>query len=222
MIFEKKLPISVFIITKDEEERITYALESVVSWVDEIIVIDSGSKDKTLEIASKYGAKIHYHEWQGFGQQKIYGESLCANDWVLNIDADEEITEEVRENIFSIFENLDPKYAAYKMYWKMLFLGQKSPPKYGVTSNFIRLYNKQKAGFRNSSIHDSVILKPDFTSLEIGEIKGFVNHRFFKNLKHWADKINIYSTMQAQEWLEKKRPKPSLRIIIEPFFELLK
>src|SRR6185295_8481625 len=95
----------VFIITKDEEERLHFAINSVKDWVDEVIVIDSGSQDKTLEIARELGAKVTSHEWRGFGQQKIFGEGLCKNKWVLNIDADEEITEEVKQNIIKLLDN---------------------------------------------------------------------------------------------------------------------
>jgi glycosyltransferase involved in cell wall biosynthesis len=101
------LPVSVFIITRDEEERLHFAINSVKGWVDEVLVIDSGSTDKTCEIAEKLGAKVTYNEWKGYGQQKIFGENLCRNKWVLNIDADEEITDEVKNNIlnYSIAEN---------------------------------------------------------------------------------------------------------------------
>jgi glycosyltransferase involved in cell wall biosynthesis len=215
-----KLPISVFIICKDEEERIEYALKSVEAWVDEIVVIDSGSVDKTLEIAKKYTSEIYFNQWQGFGAQKIYGETKCKNNWILNIDADEEITEEVKNNIFKLFENgKTPSESAFKMHWKMLFLTQKFAPKYGVTSSFIRLYNKQKAGFRDSTIHDSVVVKD---SGNIGEILGYVNHRCFKSLRHWADKINYYSSLQAEEWVAKGRRKPSIRIVLEPVFAFFK
>ena len=215
-----KLPISVFIIARDEEERISFALNSVKDWVDEIIVVDSGSTDKTTEIAKNAGAKVVFNEWKGFGAQKIFGENLCKNKWVLNIDADEEISETVKQNIFKLFEDgKEPDEAMFKMYWKMLFLTQETPPEIGVTSSFVRLYNKDKAGFRDSTIHDSVVLKGDY---KIGEIEGYVNHRCFKSLKHWADKINVYSTMQAEEWFAKGRSKPSLRIVFEPFFAFFK
>jgi glycosyltransferase involved in cell wall biosynthesis len=214
------IPVSVFIITKNEEERLGFAINSVKGWVDEIIVIDSGSTDRTIEIADGLGAKVVFHEWNGFGPQKIFGEGLCRNDWILNIDADEEITETVKNNIIALFEDGRlPGEAAFRMHWKMLFLTQQKPPELGVTGSFIRLYDKHRAGFRDSTIHDSVILKSDHA---IGEIEGYVNHRCFKSLKHWADKINLYSTMQAEEWVGKNRKKPSLRIVFEPFFAFFK
>lgn len=213
------LPVSVFIITRDEEERLHFAINSVKGWVDEVLVIDSGSTDKTCEIAEKLGAKVTYNEWKGYGQQKIFGENLCRNKWVLNIDADEEITDEVKNNISKLFDSGEPAEAAFNMKWKMLFLTQKKAPTYGVTGNFIRLYNKEKAGFRDSTIHDSVILKGEGIT---GNIEGYVNHRCFKSLKHWADKINSYSTMQAEEWVSKNRSCPGIRIIFEPFLAFFK
>jgi len=214
-----KLPISVFIITKDEEERLHFAINSVKDWVDEVIVVDSGSSDRTLEIAKELGSKTFYNDWKGFGAQKIFGENLCKNKWILNIDADEEITPAVKNNIQKLFENGEPDEVAFKMFWKMLFLHQKTPPKIGVTSSFIRLYNKEKAGFRDSTIHDSVVLK---STGNVGVIKGYVNHRCFKSLKHWSDKINLYSTLQAEEWFAKKRKKPTVRIVFEPFLAFFK
>ncbi len=215
-----KLPISVFIITKDEEERLSYAINSVRDWVDEILVIDSGSSDSTVSLAEKLGARVMYNEWKGFGAQKIFGENQCRNKWILNIDADEEITEEVKANIFKVFENGEPTEAAFNMHWKMLFLTQSKAPDIGVTSNFIRLYNKEKAGFRDSTIHDSVVIKQSGGSL--GEIEGYVNHRCFKSLKHWADKINYYTTLQAEEWVAKGRKAPGVRIVIEPILAFFK
>ena len=98
-----KLPISVFIITKNEEERLVAALESVQDLADEIIIVDSGSTDNTLELAKQYTKKITYKKWEGFGQQKSYAESLCKNDWILNIDADEIVTNELALEIRALF-----------------------------------------------------------------------------------------------------------------------
>jgi glycosyltransferase involved in cell wall biosynthesis len=221
----QKLPISVFIIAKNEEERISFAINSVINWVEEVIVIDSGSSDNTVELSKKLGAIVEYNEWRGYGQQKIFGESLCKNDWILNIDADEEISTELKDNIFKIFEkgltNIDE--AGFEIKWKMIFLHQQKPPLFATGGQVLRLYNKRFAGFRDSTIHDSVILKDGFKDKKIGFIKGNINHRCFKSLKHWIDKVNFYTTAQAKEWVEKGRKPPSLlRIMFEPSFSFLK
>lgn len=215
-----KLPISVFIIAKDEEERLPKAIASVKDWVYEIIVIDSGSTDKTVEIASSMGAVVIFNKFEGFGQQKIFGEQRCKNDWILNIDADEEISVELKDEITQLFKTgKQGKYAAYKMKWEMVFFAQKNPPMFGVGSNFVRLYNKQKAGFNNSAVHDSVIVKQ---GENLGQLSNIVYHRCFKSMKHWADKINHYTTLQAEDFVSKGRKLSKIRIIFEPLFAFFK
>jgi glycosyltransferase involved in cell wall biosynthesis len=89
---------------------------SIKGLVEEIIVIDSGSTDATIEIAKSLGAKTIYNPWEGYVKQKSFGESLCKNQWILNIDADEEVSKELREEIDFIFSSqLQDKYKAYKI-----------------------------------------------------------------------------------------------------------
>lgn len=213
-----KLPISVFIIAKDEADRIEKPIRSVIDWVDQVIVVDSGSEDDTVEVAKSLGAETTFHAWEGYGQQKIFAEGLCAHDWILNLDADEEVTPELANIIKKLFEKGEPKHAAFRLRWQMLFPGEEKPkalaPKYG----FIRLYNKQHAGFRNSSVHDSVEIHQG----TVGEVGGIVLHRCFRGLEHWTRKINYYSTMQAEDYIAKGRKPYALRIILEPFLSFLK
>ncbi len=215
----KKLPISVFIIAKDEADRITKPIESVRDWVSEVIVIDSGSSDATVEVSRKLGANVVFHQWEGYGQQKIYGESLCQQKWILNLDADEEVTPQLRDNIMVLFEgDKEPEPSAYKMRWKMCFYLEDKPPTLAPGSGFVRFYNKEKAGFRDSAVHDSVVVWEG----SLGTLDGLVYHRCFKHLEHWCGKINSYSSMQAVDYVEKGRKVSALRLICEPFFAFFK
>jgi glycosyltransferase involved in cell wall biosynthesis len=216
-----KLPITLTVITKNEAERVPFTLQSVVGLVDEIIVIDSGSTDETIEIAKQFGAKVFTREWTGYGPQKIYAETLAKNKWILNLDADESLTPDLKEEIRNLFKLGEPEKVAYNMNRYLVFIGQKKASLFVKEGKMLRLYNKEKAGFRDSRVHDSVVLKDQ--SGKIGELKNKAIHRCFKSYYHWIEKMNDYTQEQALDWVERGRKKPSaLRLIFEPIFAFLK
>jgi len=216
----QKLPISVFIIAKDEEDRIPYSIKSVIDWVDEVIVIDSGSSDDTVKVAKSLGAKTIFNKWPGYGQQKIFGEQQCKNNWLLNIDADEEITKSLRDEIITLFANGSPApQNAYKLKCKLMFMHQNKPSRFAHINAPIRLYNKATASFRDSTVHDAVIPTAD---VQVHKLVNIINHRSFRGLHHMIEKSNKYTTMLAQD-LYKKGKKPSImRLLFEPLTMFLK
>ena len=110
------IPISVFIITKNEEDRIEKVINAVKNFADEILVIDSGSIDKTVELSQSAGAQFYFNQWNGYGQQKIFGEQKCRNNWILNIDADEEVSPELSQEIINIFgQKIDDIFFIFSM-----------------------------------------------------------------------------------------------------------
>ncbi len=122
------LPISCFIIAKNEEARIGSCIASVIDWVDEVIVVDSGSSDRTVDIARQAGAKVVYKEWLGFGQQKRFGESLCRNPWVLNLDADEIAPPDLKHELRQIFNSNETEFAAYRLPVHIVYPGRETAP----------------------------------------------------------------------------------------------
>lgn len=216
---QEKLPISVFIIAKNEADRISKPILSVRDWVDEIIVIDSGSEDDTVNVSRNLGARVLFNEWKGYGQQKIFGEKQCRNNWILNLDADEEVGNELAVNIKTLFKDGNkPTGTAFKFKWKILFRFENKPPLLAPGGEFVRLYNKNYAGFRDSTIHDSVVVREG----RIGYIRGLVYHRCFRDLNHWVNKINFYSGMQAEDYVKNGRKVLSVRLVTEPFFAFIK
>jgi glycosyltransferase involved in cell wall biosynthesis len=214
------LPLSVFIICKNEADRIHYPIESTRGWVDEIIVVDSGSSDGTMERAKELGAdKVLYNEWKGYGPQKVYCETLCRNHWVLNLDADEAVSPALRTKIEALFAQGEPQNALYAINNVMVFPYETTPRRFSPSGYFVRLYRRDSAGFKDSLVHDSVVAKVPLPTIRIEEP---VHHYGFRNYHHMIAKMNAYSDMQAEDMFQRRRKISSLRIFAEPFFAFFK
>lgn len=215
-----QIPLSVFIITKNEADRIADVIKAVKRIADEILVIDSGSSDETCEIAATQGAKVVFNEWRGYGQQKIFGENLCRNKWILNIDADEEVSPELAEEIKDLFaRNGQEKFHGFRVRIANKFRFEKKPKCLAFSYNQLRLYNRDFGGFKNSTVHDSVEMKD---SAKIGQLGNIIYHQSFRSYSHWIEKINSYSQMQAQDAYAKGKCPSALKVFLTPFFAFLK
>lgn len=215
-----RLPISVFIITKNESDRISTAIHSVIDWVDEVIVIDSGSTDDTVSVATFLGAKVLYNEWEGYGLQKQFGEDECENDWLLNIDADEEVTPELAEEIKALFADGDPECSGYIMDVRDLLPNEKKLALLAHTNPCLRLYNRDKGRFSESPVHDSVIMKENEP---VGKLNAIILHRSFRSIAHAIEKMNSYTSAQANNLKSKgKLPFAHTRLVFEFSFSFFK
>lgn len=205
------LPVSVFIIAKNEADRIPASILSVRDWVDEVIVIDSGSEDDTVAISQSLGARTDFRAWTGYGAQKVHGEALCRNDWILNIDADEAISPELAEEIRALFaQGGDAAVTAYRLPVLPLYPFQDGGHPWTVSNRPIRLYRKSRAGFNDSPVHDSVRVHAG----RVGELKGMLVHRSYRSLEHHVEKMNAYTSEQARDWLAKGRDPSGLTLLL--------
>jgi len=221
-ILTTKIPLSVFIITKNEADRILPIIDAVKNIADEILVIDSGSTDNTCEVAKQAGAKVIFNEWKGYGQQKIFGENQCRNDWILNIDADEEVSQELALELSTIFQNnRHLNYQGFHVKIVNKFRFEKKPHPFAYYYNQLRLYNRNFAGFKNSSIHDSVEIK-NKNSAKIGQLKNIIYHQSFRSFEHWIEKINSYSSMQAKDAFAKGKNISWAKIFLTPVLAFFK
>ena len=212
------LPVSVFIIAKNEADRIGLTIHSVKEWVDEVIVVDSGSQDDTVAVSEALGARVVFREWSGYGPQKVYSEHLCRNDWVLNLDADEEISPGLATEIRAIFDRGQPACVAYTLPILPLYPFQESGHRWTAFHHPVRLYRRKFAGFKDSPVHDSVIVHEG----RVGHLKGMVIHRSFRSLSHHVDKANFSSTARAQDLFRKGRNPSGLILLLIPFLAFLK
>jgi glycosyltransferase involved in cell wall biosynthesis len=215
-----RIPLSVFIIARDEADRIVPVIKSVIEWVHEVIVIDSGSTDDTVKVSKEAGATVVFNEWNGYGPQKVYGETLCSQKWLLNIDADEEVSTALKHEIMALFENgKEPTHAGYHIPILITFPFDDGPRPFAPSNDPVRLYDRNKAGFKAELVHDSVVIKDGFSS---GKLKKHISHRCFRSHHHAVQKINRYSSMQAQDMLTKGRRPSTFRLLTEPVTAFLK
>lgn len=218
-MLKEKIPISVFIITKNEADRLPRAINSVKEWVEEVIVVDSGSTDNTVVVARELGARVMHQDWKGYGEQKSFGEAQCSQKWILNIDADEEVTYSLKNEIIKIFlERKNDQVSAYKLQVKATRIFTHSVPVCGPRTICVRLYDRTKAGFSCNAVHDSVLVREGV----IGALKGILKHYSFRSYTHALQKIESYSTAQALDMYDKGRKPSDIRIVFEPVLAFFK
>lgn len=203
--------ISCVIITLNEEENIRKTLEAV-SWCDEIIVVDSGSEDKTIDICKEFDCKIFNREFKGYGGQKSYAVSLAKNNWILNIDADEVVSVNLKNEIESIFSKDEINYNGFCLPRSLVFLGKRF--KYGRESKeyHLRLFNRKFGNFNSNKIHEKVELNGSTVKL-----KGILYHYSYSSIDQYFEKFNSYTTKSAQILFDAGKNGRSAAVIIFGF-----
>lgn len=186
-------PVSCFIIAKNEADRIARAIESVRGLVDEVIVVDSGSSDGTQALAEGLGARVIHNDWQGYGPQKRFAEDQCRNDWLLNLDADEWLSEELRAEIRALLSTPAMPATTFKMRVTIVYPHRERPAPFADSTICLRLYDRRVARFSASPVFDNVPEQPDTLSL-----KGRVYHRSFRGLADVVRKELAYFELQAK------------------------
>ncbi len=194
---------SVIIITKNEAMNIRPCLESV-AWADEIIVVDSGSTDDTVAICKELGAQVYVHDWPGFGPQKNRALSYAKNEWVLSIDADECVTDELCAEIDAAMNNAGDR-AAFRMPRLSRFCGRYMRHSGWYPDYVARLFRRGTARFSDDLVHEQLVV--DGT---VGTLNNHLLHNSFHNLEQLLAKMNQYSTAGAQ-MLHQKNKTASLR-----------
>lgn len=212
------IKLSCYIITFNEEKRLARTLNKIKLVADEIIVVDSGSVDSTVEIAKKCGAKVIFNEWETYCKQKSFAENQCSNDWVLMLDADEVLSDELVKEIKSFKKN--PEYNAYRLKIVDMFPMDVKPSRFANTFNPVRLYNKHCAYMPKDKMNKDRVKVND--GVEIGQMEGFVHHYSVISIEDLITKFNKHST-ELQKTLEKEgRGFSVFRLIIEYPYQFLR
>ena len=201
--------LSVTIITLNEADHIAAAIDSA-SCADEVIVVDSGSTDGTVEIARSKGALVSTREWTGYVDQKNHAAVLAANDWIFSLDADERITPALASELRSILAS-EPPMRGYRGPRVAFHLGR-----WIRTTDFYpdyqtRLYDRRAARWRGRYVHESVDVDGG-----VGHLKSELEHYSFRDLRDQLDRINHYSTLAARQMFEAGRRTGPLEIAAHP------
>lgn len=212
------MPISAVIICKNEEAHIERCLKSV-AWADEIVVYDSGSTDSTVNIAQKMGVKVHHGEWLGFGATKHEATKRASYDWILSIDADEEVSEKLKLEIQSKVSSLDTNQI-YRMPRLSYYLGQWIKHGGWYPDFQIRLFYRKTHQWNQAAIHEKV--EPlNGGQARIQNLDNCLHHYVFKNIEHQVQTNNRYSTLQAQTLFESGKSFSYFHLFTKPYVKFI-
>jgi glycosyltransferase involved in cell wall biosynthesis len=189
----KNIPLSIAIITKNEEKNIGACLQSI-SFASQIVVIDSGSTDKTLEIASAFGCETYQEKWHGFGPQKQLAIDKCREPWILVLDADERIPPQTAEAIKEIVTAQHVTEAGFSFPRKNYFQGRWIKHAGWWPDRIVRLFRKGTGSMTGVAVHEAVEVKG-----VVGKLNVPIEHFTESNLSKVIQKIDKYSTLGAQE-----------------------
>jgi glycosyltransferase involved in cell wall biosynthesis len=207
--------LSAYVLTLNEEDKIRDALASI-RWVDEIVVVDSCSVDRTVQICREFTEKIYQCEFDGFGRLRNHALELVTHDWVLSLDADERATPELRDEITKELQK--PSADAFFIPRKNLFLGRWI--KHGGWYPDYRqpqLFNKQRFRYREDLVHEGFE-----TSGQVSYLRSHVLQVPFRNLGQFLQKMSRYSTLMAQQMARNGRTFHTHQLLSHPLYAVVK
>ena len=208
------MPLSVTLITRDAAGQLADCLASV-AFADEIVVVDSGSTDDTVDLARRHGARVLRHEWLGFGPQKQFAVEAASNDWVLCVDADERVSPELRGQI--VAELKAPRGFVYAIPRRNRFLGRWLRHGEGYPDWSVRLFHRSHARWGSEPVHEKVVSRSP-----VLELSGDLLHDSAETLEKYLDKQNRYTSLQAEAMHAEGRRATALQLTISPVLRFFK
>jgi glycosyltransferase involved in cell wall biosynthesis len=208
-----KLPVTVTIITLNEEKNLPRAIKST-GWADEILVVDSGSTDNTVETAKALGARVIHNPWPGYGKQKNFAQSQAGNDWVLNIDADEEISEPLARQISEALSAVASGKSPARGFFfprKTFYLGRWIRHGGWYPNHLVRLANRKDARWTEPSVHEELKVN--------GEVRGLeepILHYTFSSIQDQILTNLQFSKLGFIELKKKGQRRSLVRLMLKP------
>ena len=203
------MKISATIITFNEERNLPRAIESL-RCADEVVVVDSGSTDRTVEIAEKLGARVIDSPWPGYAKQKNVAAEAACNDWILSLDADESLSEALEGEIWRLKKN-GPQFDAYTMPRLAQYLGRWIRHSGWYPDRKVRLYDRRKASWTGEYVHESVKVEGS-----LGHLESNLLHFTTESLSEHLRTMDRYTTLAAEQLLESGESVSFARLLFEP------
>ena len=209
--------VACIVITKNEEQNIADCLASA-RWADELIVVDAESADKTVELAHASGAKVFVRPWPGFGLQKNFGMAQASSDWILILDADERVTEELRDEVRACLDRWQPSApVACRIPRRNFFYGA-WVRRAGVYPDYqVRLFRRGSAQYNNVAVHENLLVEG-----AIGTLGGPLDHYTERRIQDHFKKFSLYTTLAAQEKAKRVRTVRWIDLAFRPLVVLVK
>lgn len=207
-------PISAVLIVRNAAAQLPACL-AALAFCDEIVAVDSGSGDDTLAVAQAHGARVVVHEWLGFGPQKQFAIEQARHDWVLCIDADERVSEDLRASIES--ELAAPRFHAYRFPRRNRFMGRYLQHGEGYPDWSLRLFDRRHARWSDDAVHEKVL-----TDAPIGELHGDLLHDSAETLESYLAKQDRYTTLAAEEAIGRGKRASLARQLLSPLVRFVK
>lgn len=204
-------------VCKNEQQNIGRTLRSLQGLTDDIVVLDNGSTDNTKEIIRERGARLVEESWQGFGKTKNKAIAFAKYDWVLSLDADEPIDEELKDSLLSVA--LDNDNEVFELKFKN-FLGSKYL-RFGEwgRDKHIRLFNRKRVRWNEAEVHEGLILPP---AVVVKKLRGFVIHHTAKDEMEFTDKMLKYALLNAEKYARQGKKSSWLNIYGASIFSFIK
>lgn len=206
------LPLSIFIIARNEADRLPRTIEAVRGLSDDIVVIDSGSTDDTVALAAGLGARVIHNDWPGYGPQKRFAEEQCRHPWLLNLDADEWVPPHLAEEIRALFSEGGPGADAYEIRIAEVFPGEAAPHPLAYALPPVRLYRRDRGRYSASPVHDRVDLAP---GAKVARLRGIVHHFSVRSIGDQIAKLNAYADQQVADLAARGKSIPAWRLLLE-------
>jgi glycosyltransferase involved in cell wall biosynthesis len=192
--------LSLIVITRNEEQDIQDCLQSIKGIAQEIVIVDSGSTDRTLDICRRFTDHIFHNPWTGFSSQKQFALDKAHGPWILNIDADERVSAPLAQEIRLVLSAASPQSSmnGYEITFHNYFLGKRLRFGVGKREKHVRLFRKDNANYGTSRVHEGIQVRAP-----IGKLRHPIEHQSYKDLTEYLAKCNTYTSLMAQEKFDK-------------------